>query len=327
MTDMNPRIRLQVRNAVCTQCRLSGHTEDGDDICVTGIGSADARIMIVSKSMGGKAYLEQLADSLLSVGINFTECFHTAAVKCRVWDVEPSPRDVKSCRSYLDREIEAVKPGWILALGNEALLALTGHSGIMSYRGKTFDHASGAKVFATISPAMVIRNPRMAAGFAGDMAYFANMTRGKLKEAAPIPVRHAVTLQLLKEMDASIPEGVAAISWDVESTGFNEWEQDSRLVSISFSALMPDGEIVNWAVPLYHPQSGFRKDWVKVLRFVCRIIRRAKKIIAHNGKFDLRWVRQFAPEEASFALTFDTMLAAHLLDETGTKGLKPLAQQ
>lgn len=324
---MNPRVRLQVRNAVCTQCRLSGHTEDGDDICVTGIGSADARIMIVSKSIGGKAYLQQLAESMANVGLRFDNCFHTAAVKCRVWEVEPSPKDVKACRSHLEKEIEVIKPGWILALGNEALLALTGHSGIMSYRGKTFDHPSGAKVFATISPAMVIRNPRMAAGFAGDMAYFGNLTRGKIAERAPIQIRHAVSVQLLKEMDASIPEGVEAISWDVESTGFNEWEDDSRLVSISFSALMSGGEIINWAVPLYHPGSGFRKDWVKVLKFVCRIIRRAKKIIAHNGKFDLRWVRQFAPEDAEFALTFDTMLAAHLLDETGTKGLKPLAQQ
>jgi uracil-DNA glycosylase family 4 len=328
VAEMNKRVRLQVRNATCTDCRLAEHTNDSLDICVTGSGPENASVMVVSKSIGGRAYHQALSEGFARAGLDYRDVFHTAAVKCRVWDMDPSVRDVKACRSFLDREIDVVKPGWILALGNEALLSLTGHSGIMNYRGKTFDHSSGAKVFATISPAMVIRNPRMADGFAGDLAYFAALVTGKVAEREPIEVRHVMTLAGLKAMDAEISAaGVEVASFDVESTGFNEWDDDSRLVSISISVKTSSNEIINYAIPLYHPSSPFRKDWEKVLRFVCRILQRAQKRVAHNGKFDLRWMREFAPVDADFPLTFDTMLAAHLLDEARTKALKPLCQQ
>jgi DNA polymerase-1 len=327
VVEMNKRVRLQVRDAACTGCRLSGLTNDSLDICVTGSGLETASVLVVSKSAGGKAYHQALSEGFSRAGLDYRDMFHTAAVKCRVWDTDPSARDVKACRTFLDREIGVVKPGWIIALGNEALLSLTGHSGIMKYRGKTFDHPSGAKVFATISPSMMIRNPRMADGFTADLSYFAALVTGKVAEREPIEVRHVMTLAGLKAMDADIVSGVELASFDVESTGFNEWEADSKLVSISISVKMPGGEIVNYAVPLYHPQSPFRRDWEKVLRFVCRILQRIRKRVAHNGKFDLRWMRQFAHVDADFPLTFDTMLAAHLLDETRTKALKPLCQQ
>lgn len=323
---MNPRVRLQVRRVDCTNCRLAGYTSDHTDICVTGFGPESADVMVVSKNTGGKAYLQTLAEGFDNAGLVFADAFHTAAVKCRTWEVEASATDVKACRSYLEREIEVVKPKWILALGNEALLALTGHSGIMKYRGKTFDHKSGAKVFATISPAMVIRNPRMADGLRGDLSFFGACVRGEVVEREPIEILHIRTVAQLKAMDAHLSEGVVAASFDVESTGFNEWDDDAALVSISVSAKLESGEIVNYAVPLYHPQSPFRKDWRKVLDFVCRIAGRSPKRVAHNGKFDLRWLRQFS-SQADWPLTFDTMLAAHLLDEARQKSLKPLAQQ
>jgi DNA polymerase-1 len=47
------------------------------------------------------------------------------------------------------------------------------------------------------------------------------------------------------------------------------------------------------------------------------------KYIGHNGKFDVRWLRS---KGVNAYLTFDTMLAAHLIDENRLKGLKPLSQ-
>src|SRR3546814_21141357 len=51
-------------------------------------------------------------------------------------------------------------------------------------------------------------------------------------------------------------------------------------------------------------------------------MRRVKKAIAHNEKFCNGWLLQWGCERY---LTFDTMLAAHLLDENRRKSLKELA--
>jgi DNA polymerase-1 len=47
--------------------------------------------------------------------------------------------------------------------------------------------------------------------------------------------------------------------------------------------------------------------------------------VAHNAKFDTKWLQHFCKLE-EFTPTFDTIVAAALLDENRPKGLKPLAQ-
>lgn len=43
---MNKRLRLAVRNAACNSCRLHAQAED-DDVCVTGQGPNDAKVVVV----------------------------------------------------------------------------------------------------------------------------------------------------------------------------------------------------------------------------------------------------------------------------------------
>lgn len=327
-TTRNKRIELAVRNATCTDCKL--HREaDGDDRCVTGEGASEARVLIVSRNPLGPRARKELHTYLERVGFKPEELAFTGAIKCLVWDAQATKSDVKTCRKYLDAEIEFIKPEWILALGNEALLATTGKSGITKYRGITYEHASGAKIISTISPAMVHRNPGLKAGFEADLQYFFNQSQGKSLPAQTEPdvILNVMNKDALKQA-CNILARADEVSFDIESTGFDEFALDARIVSIAFTCVSYIGEAAEaiWScisVPLWHPESPWRTSWERVLAILLKLVRRIKKRNAHNGKFDCRWLKKFG---IKIPLTFDTMLAAHLLDENRPKGLKPLAR-
>jgi uracil-DNA glycosylase family 4 len=59
--------------------------------------------------------------------------------------------------ALLEQEIALCKPEVILALGNTALLALTGREGIGDWRGSLLQHSSGAFVIPTWHPAYILR--------------------------------------------------------------------------------------------------------------------------------------------------------------------------
>jgi DNA polymerase-1 len=323
---MNPRVQTAVRDSECTACKL-GDSASGLQRCVTAEGSDTADILIVTKTPLGKRSRTELYEYLDKAGIDHAKVAITAVTKCSVWDLTPGKADIKTCKTlYLDKEIEMIKPKIILALGNEALQATVGRSGIMKYRGKTFPHPSGSTVIPTISPAMVARNPGQHDGFVADLVYVKELSQGvdttaKYKPKAFRRVMTKAGLQALADR-LSVCEGYA---FDIESNGFDEFRPDSRMVSLAVSTWMPgdEGPTEIWSIPLFHPESPWRSKWRKILLWLSRYLKKPKIRVAHNGKFDLRWLWQFG---VKITLTFDTMLAAHLLDENRPKGIKPLAR-
>jgi uracil-DNA glycosylase family 4 len=327
---MNTRLQLVVRNADCSACRMCSQAA-GSDVCVTGTGSHTASLMVVQKMPWGDRQLKEMTTYLDRAGIDTDDVVFTSATKCRTWEMTPNRTDIKECRTYLDQEIAYVKPEMILCLGNEALLSVAGKSGITKHRGMTYDaHSVGhpeVPVIATISPSAVYRNPGQKGGFEADLSYLANVMRGAdvFTEHKPKEYRIAWTREDLVALrdDLRIAHGVA---FDIESTGFDEFKPESRIVCIAFTLWGADDKSpqVTWALPLYHPESPWRLVWKKVLaQFAALCSTRAKRV-AHNGKFDCRWLHQFGWK---IDQTFDTMLAAHLLDENRPKGLKPLGRQ
>ena len=322
---MEPRIQLQVRNADCSLCRMAQEAT-GSDVCVTANGSHNARVLVVSKVPWSERNLKEIHTYLERAGFDISECAFTSAIKCRAWSIESNKTDLKTCKPYLEDEIRIIQPEVIIALGNEALLATTGKSGIMKHRGVTYDGPHGAKVIATISPAMVHRNPGQKGGFEADLRYIAAVLSGRdLKtEHFPEVYKIANTKADLKALCADLDDA-HGVSFDIESTGFDEFAPDARVVCISFTlwGMLDDEPRTTWSLPLYHPESVWRKQWRSVLKIVGKHMSQRKRI-AHNGKFDCRWLRQFG--WPAIDVTFDTMLAAHCLDENRPKGLKPLAQ-
>lgn len=312
----------EVLNPSCEDCRMAQYC---DTVCEVGTGYANpdvSNIMVVSKMPNSETYQRLIEDSLREVGINPYQCYFTSAVKCRTFDKDPSSTDIKACRKYLEAEIEFVKPEWVLVFGNEALLSTTGHSGITKYRTKVFEKTASYgkyKVVATISPAAVTRNPGQRESWYADLRFFAAQVFNKNAKVQPPGIFYVTTAKKFKQLRRLLRQ-TEALSYDVETVGLDEYRADAAIVSLSGTSRLKDGKVICWALPLFHPQSPFRKNWRQALKLLAPDFEAIKKQIAHNGKFDARWLRHFGIHAK---VTYDTMLACHLLDENRLKGLKP----
>lgn len=333
MSVGNIRIELAVRNADCMSCKLAQEA-DGDDRCRTAEGSHTADVLVVSRNPLGQRARKELTTYLERAGFDMSRIAFTGATKCVTWETQAGKTEMKACRPYLMDEIAFIKPSWVLCLGNEALYAVTGRSGIMKWRGHVFpmsgmDNGKSFTydVMATISPASVYRNPGQKAGFEADLRFLFNRCYGKNITSSSIPTEDQYVPVMNKTTLKTCTEFLSqshTISVDLETSWFDEFAPDSRIITMAITAETDDA-IKVFAIPLWHRESPWRSSWRKVFTIICHVIEGAKrKVIAHNGKFDLRWMRHFG---SRLKLTFDTMLAAHLLNENRPKGLKPLARE
>ena len=137
---------------------------------VPGVGSFSAKLLICGEAPGQKEDEqgipfvgptgELLSEALQQAGTSRGECFITNVVKYRpplndfsklhLIDVDLT----KSIADLWDKEINKIKPNCILAIGDNALHAVTGFSGIRNYRGSILRSNDGMiKVVPTIHPA------------------------------------------------------------------------------------------------------------------------------------------------------------------------------
>jgi len=305
-----------IRDDQCTKCKLH---QTAENVCITGTGPRDAKVMVVGRMPDSRSYREQMATTLSEVGIDPAGVFFTSAVKCRTFDQDVSTADIKACREYLDAEIALVKPDFVITLGNEALTGATGRSGITKYRGRPIER-EGYTVLPTVSPAAVRRNPGQTQGYLAELRSFANKIsgiEGKLGKPKVIVVDTPRKVRAVYRLF----EQAAEMHYDIETTMGDEFRPDSRIISFAATMVFADGSTKCVAIPLYHPESPFRRSWRSVLRYLAPALQAVPKQIAHNGKFDARWLRHFG---VMVRVTFDTMLAQALLDENRQKGLKPL---
>lgn len=304
----------------CTSCKLHRGAED---VCVMGTGPFPADIMVVGKMPNSSRYQAQLEEYLTEAGINPREVYYTQALKCRNFEANASNTDVKACREHLNREIDAVQPTHILALGNEGLLATTGHSGITKYRGKVIEKGS-FKVIPTISPSAVSRNPGQRSGFVADVKLFANDFYGRTVDSRLPKYMTVDTKAKLKKLKKLL-EMTDEISFDIESTinPLGEFDPAFKIISLAGTCIIDRGgkkKLWGFALPLYHPESPWQKTWKSVLKFLKEALEGIPKGDAQNGKFDCRCLVHFG---INMNHTFDTMLAQHIINENVAKGLKP----
>jgi DNA polymerase-1 len=285
-----------------------------------GFGPREASVMVISKMPNSDNYQSLIEDSLERVGLGPKDVYYTAALKCRNFELSSGNAQVKQCKEYLDQELAAVNPDWVLSFGNEALFATTGRSGITKYRTKIMKK-DDRKIIATVSPAAVNRNPGQKAGWEADLQFFAAQVKGKSGKVK-FPGMSFIDTKKKFEALKKLLKQTELLSYDVETVGFNEFDDRGAIVSLSGTSIIRSGKLVVWGLPLAHPESPFRKNWRIALKQIAKLIEAIPKQIAHNGKFDARWLRRYGVRAK---VTFDTMLACHLLDENRLKGLKPQA--
>lgn len=335
---LNPQAREKVwapvRNASCTLCALH---EDAKTVCLLGDGPVPAKVMLIGEAPGAREddierpfsgvagqYLDRV---LAQSGLSRSEIYITNAVKCRPpQNRTPTPGEIKVCRSYLERELAIVNPQYLLLLGNAALKAVLNQSGIMSKRG-TITEWQGRQVFCTIHPAAVLRNPGLENTFTRDLMRFSRLVNGQTE--APVTQSKLIRtsaalaqfLKLVSVVDTPIAFDVETGSSDLTepSGGLNPWSPSGVIHTAAFA--WTPGEA--YVIALEHP--GVTWD-IPVDRVYAALDTafQGKKMIGHNLKFDLAWMRA---KGVHLYGHFDTMLARHLLDENGPKGLKDLARQ
>ncbi|PID38124.1 MAG: DNA polymerase [Proteobacteria bacterium] len=163
----NPEALRAVREQLgdCQRCRLAG----GRQHLVFGAGSAEADLMIVGEAPGrdedrlGEPFVgaagQLLTKMLAAMGLERGDVYITNILKCRPpQNRNPEPEEVEACEPFLRKQIDAIGPRILLAMGNFAaktLLRTT--TGITRLRG-TFYAYHGIPVMPTFHPAYLLRN-------------------------------------------------------------------------------------------------------------------------------------------------------------------------
>jgi DNA polymerase len=157
---------LAVTVANCRQCPLCEQRKQA----VLGVGDQHADWLFVGEGPGanedeqGEPFVGQagiLLDNMLkSIGLRRgTDVYIANAVKCRPpQNRTPEASEIATCRPYLERQIELLKPRLIVALGRPAAQALLqAEVKIAAARGCLHDYR-GIPVIVTYHPAYLLRN-------------------------------------------------------------------------------------------------------------------------------------------------------------------------
>lgn len=149
----------------CDRCRLW----QGRNRVVFGTGDSNADLMFVGEGPGAEEDRQGLpfvgaAGDLLTkiieaIGLRRQDVYIANVVKCRPpGNRDPLPDEASACRSYLDRQIDLVRPRVIVALGRVAAQALLGNDlPLGRMRGRWFT-VRGVPAMVTYHPAALLRN-------------------------------------------------------------------------------------------------------------------------------------------------------------------------
>jgi len=150
----------------CQRCRLAKERNR----IVFGDGNPGAKLVFVGEGPGfeedqqGKPFVGAAGQLLTRIieAINLTrsQVYICNIIKCRPpGNRNPAPDEIKTCFPFLERQLAAIQPDIICALGTfaaQTLLQTT--TSISRLRGRFHDY-KGIKVLPTYHPAYLLRNP------------------------------------------------------------------------------------------------------------------------------------------------------------------------
>ena len=151
----------------CSRCKL--HTLGRKQV-VFGVGNPDADLMFVGEAPGADEDIQGIpfvgrAGQLLTkmieaINLKRDQVYIANVIKCRPpGNRNPEPDEIEQCEPFLFRQIEAVKPKVIVALGSfAAKTLLRSDESISRLRGRIYDF-HGAKLIPTFHPSFLLRSP------------------------------------------------------------------------------------------------------------------------------------------------------------------------
>ncbi len=151
----------------CTRCRL----HEGRKCLVFGEGDPQATLVFVGEAPGreedlqGRPFVGQAGELLTriieAIDMRREEVYIANIVKCRPpQNRNPQPDEIRTCLPFLRKQLEAIRPRIICALGTfAAQTLLETEERISLLRGKFYAY-QGAQLMPTYHPAFLLRNPQ-----------------------------------------------------------------------------------------------------------------------------------------------------------------------
>ena len=265
---------------------------------------------------------------LMDNGVSRDTLYLTNVIHCSAPENEsPSQSEIKACKEYLQKEIDEVKPKFIILLGAVALKGVLGKgaSGIMDLHGNPIEK-DGITYLPAFHPAAALRDPKKEAPLRADLKKFFEIIAGTWKPNTGLNLTVVKTKDQYLEMLEDLKKS-PVIGFDLETTGLDPREEGAAINCLGLSRYA-DEELTQerqFVLPLATKDCPFENGLqARDALFEIRHAMEGKKIVTQNGKFDNRWLRTHF--SVRFPITFDTMMAAHLLDENSPAGLKYLAK-
>ena len=293
-------------------CLGSGNLNS--EICVIAEAPGEHEANMKMPLVGGSGRL--LWDTLRPLDITRKDCYVTNVVKKQVsmstkTDARSpvSKPELEHWEGLLDWELDHLPNlRYILALGNFALHALTGDTGITKWRGSVFDCKVGrdqriVKVICTNNPAHILRSLSLEPMYKFDCAKLRRVMDGQFKQhkiRGTINPTHEDALEYLDKLE----QRDAPIAFDIEIIG-------NETACIGFANNAHEGICINFRDDRTHRYTLHEEEVLRyrIQRLFCNP---HNKFVAQNGSFDCGWLwykdRIHVPQ-----VWFDTLLAHHTL--------------
>jgi uracil-DNA glycosylase family protein len=184
---------LRKEAASCTRCPLYKPATQ----TVFGEGPGNADFVFVGEAPGdrediaGKPFVgpagKVLDDGLADAGIERAKVYVTNAVKHFKFEPRgkrrihsrPNAGEIEACRWWIEREFEAIKPKFAVALGATAAQALTGHAVTIGRMRGRETPLLGVRGLITVHPSYLLRLPDEAAKAAEYKRFVADLRLAK----------------------------------------------------------------------------------------------------------------------------------------------------
>jgi len=304
-----------------TRAKACGLTVDclgaGDidaEICIIGEAPGEAEANMKMPMTGGSGRM--LWDILRVYDLRRKDCYVTNVAKKQVtFGLKADTRspvkaiELEHWEGLLDWELDNLPNlRYILALGNFALHALTGDTGITKWRGSVFDCKVGrtgrvVKVVCTNNPAHIMRNLTMEPMFRLDLHKLRRVIDGTFKTHKINHIINPTYDTALGYID-KIEGSSRPIAFDIEIIA-----NETACVGLANEA--HEGICINWRDGRSNryslQQEGLLRGRLQELFHDSK-----NQFIAQNGSFDMGWLwykdRIHVPK-----IWFDTLLAHHTL--------------
>jgi DNA polymerase len=150
----------------CRRCKLA----QGRNCIVFGDGNPIAKLVFIGEGPGveedrkGQPFVgaagQLLTRIIEAIKLSRNQVYICNIIKCRPpGNRNPEPDEIKTCFPFLERQIAAIQPDFIIALGTFAAQTLLGTATPISRLRGRFHEYRGIKVVPTYHPAYLLRNP------------------------------------------------------------------------------------------------------------------------------------------------------------------------